>query len=141
MMPERPTGVTAVAIAFLLAAAYLLVVALTMLVRPGLVSMAAGAELLGGLELAGPYMFLLVAGVGLAVAFGLLRLQRWARWMAILIAMIGMVLLLPSVSSALIDFRFGRLVWGGLGVIIRSMIVWYLFQEPVKESFLARSYP
>jgi len=46
MMPERPTGVTAVAIAFLLAAAYLLVVALTMLVRPGLVSMAAGAELL-----------------------------------------------------------------------------------------------
>jgi multidrug transporter EmrE-like cation transporter len=139
MMPERPTGVTAVAIAFLLAAAYLLVVALTMLVRPGLVSMAAGAELLGGLELAGPYMFLLVAGVGLAVAFGLLRLQRWARWMAILIAMIGMVLLLPSVSSALIDFRFGRLVWGGLGVIIRSMIVWYLFQEPVKEAFLARS--
>ena len=139
MMPERPTGVTAVANAFLLAAAYLLVVALTMLVRPGLVSMAAGAELLGGLELAGPYMFLLVAGVGLAVAFGLLRLQRWARWMAILIAMIGMVLLLPSVSSALIDFRFGRLVWGGLGVIIRSMIVWYLFQEPVKEAFLARS--
>jgi multidrug transporter EmrE-like cation transporter len=139
MMPERPTGVTAVAIAFLLAAAYLLVVALTMLVRPGLVSMAAGAELLGGLELAGPYMFLLVAGVGLAVAFGLLRLQRWARWMAILIAMIGMVLLLPSVSSALIDFRFGRLVWGGLGVIVRSMIVWYLFQEPVKEAFLARS--
>ncbi len=139
MMPERPTGVTAVANAFLLAAAYLLVVALTMLVRPGLVSMAAGAELLGGLELAGPYMFLLVAGVGLAVAFGLLRLQRWARWMAILIAMIGMVLLLPSVSSALIDFRFGRLVWGGLGVIVRSMIVWYLFQEPVKEAFLARS--
>jgi multidrug transporter EmrE-like cation transporter len=139
MMPERPTGVTAVAIAFLLAAAYLLVVALTMLVRPGLVSMAAGAELLGGLELAGPYMFLLVAGAGLAVAFGLLRLQRWARWMAILIAMIGMVLLLPSVSSALIDFRFGRLVWGGLGVIVRSMIVWYLFQEPVKEAFLARS--
>ncbi len=139
MMPERPTGVTAVAIAFLLAAAYLLVVALTMLVRPGLVSMVAGAELLGGLELAGPYMFLLVAGVGLAVAFGLLRLQRWARWMAILIAIIGMVLLLPSVSSALIDFRFGRLVWGGLGVIVRSMIVWYLFQEPVKEAFLARS--
>jgi multidrug transporter EmrE-like cation transporter len=138
MTPERPIGVSAVAIAFLLAAAYLLMVGLTMLVRPGLVSMAAGTQLLGGLELAGPYMFLLVAGVGLSVAFGLLRLQRGARWMAILIAMIGMVLLLPSVSSALIDFRFGRLVWGGLGVIVRSMIVWYLFQEPVKEAFAAR---
>ena len=139
MKPERPAGVTAVAFAFLLAAAYLLAVGLTMLARPGLISMAAGAELLGGLELAGPYMFLLVAAVGVAVALGLLRLHRWARWIAILIAMIGMVLLLPSVSSALIDFRFGRLVWGGLGVIIRSMIVWYLFQEPVKEAFLARS--
>jgi hypothetical protein len=139
MKLDGPRGVTAVAIAFLLAAVYLCVVGLTMLVRPGLVSMAAGAELLGGLELAGPYMFLLMAGVGLAVAFGLQRLQRWARWVAILIALIGMVLLLPSVSSALIDSRFGKLAWGGLGVMVRAMIVWYLFQEPVKEAFVAKS--
>ena len=135
MTSERSAGITAVAVAFLLAAGYLLVVGLTMLTSPGLVSMAAGAELLGGLELAGPYMFLLVAGVGAAVGLGLLRLHRWARWMAILIALVGVVFLLPSVSSALIDFRFGRLVWGGLGVIVRTMIVWYLFQEPVKEAF------
>jgi hypothetical protein len=139
MKPDRPRGVTAVAIAFLLAAAYLCGVGLTMLARPGLVSMAAGAELLGGLELAGPYMFLLMAGVGLAVAFGLLRLQRWALWVAILIALIGMVLLLPSVASALVDSRFGKLAWGGLGVMVRAMIVWYLFQEPVKEAFAAKS--
>ena len=139
MKPGRPAGLTVVALAFLLAAAYLCVVGLTMLARPGLVSMAAGAELLGGLELAGPYMFLLTAGVGLAVAFGLHRLQRWARWVAILVALAGMVLLLPSVSSALIDFRFGRLAWGGLGIMVRAMMVWYLFQEPVKEAFLAKS--
>lgn len=139
MKLDRPRGVTAVAFAFLLAGAYLCVIGLTMLARPGLVSMAAGAELLGGLELAGPYMFLLMAGVGLAVAFGLERLHRWARWMAILIALIGMVLLLPSVSSALIDSRFEKLAWGGLGVMVRAMIVWYLFQEPVKEAFLAKS--
>jgi len=135
MKPERPAGVTAVAIVFLLAAAYLLAVGLTMLARPGLISMAAGAELLGGLELAGPYMFLLMAGVGVGVALGLLRLHRWARWIAILVAMIGMVLLLPSVSSAVIDFRAGTLVWSGLGVIVRAMIVWYLLQPAVKEAF------
>jgi len=135
MTPGRPAGITAVAVAFLLAAGYLLVVGLTMLASPGLVSMAAGAELLGGLEVAGPYMFLLVAGVGGAVGLGLLRLHRWARWLAILIALVGVVFLLPSVSSALIDFRFGRLVWGGLGAIVRTMILWYLFQEPVKEAF------
>jgi uncharacterized membrane protein (DUF2068 family) len=127
-----------VAATFLLAAAHLLVVGLTMLLRPGLVSMAAGAELLGGLELAGPYMVLLVAGLGAVIALGLWRLHRWARWLAILAAMIGVVLLLPSVSSAMLDFRIGKLVGGGVGTIVRVMVVWYLFQEPVREAFAAK---
>jgi len=135
MTAERPAGVTAVAGAFFLAGAYLLAVGLTMLARPGLVSMAAGAELLGGLELAGPYMFLLMGALGEAVAIGLWLLHRWARWLAILVALIGVVLLLPSVSSALIDFRIGKLVWSGLGAMVRTMIVWYLFQGPVVEAF------
>ncbi len=109
-----------------------------MLARPGLVSMAAGAELLGGLELAGPYMFLLVGGLGAVIALGLWRLHRWARWLAILAAMIGVVMLLPSVSSAMLDFRIGKLVWEGFGTIVRVMIVWYLFQEPVGEAFAAK---
>jgi hypothetical protein len=135
MTAERPAGVTAVAAAFFLAGAYLLAVGLTMLARPGLVSMAAGAELLGGLELAGPYMFLLMGALGAGVAIGLWLLHRWARWVALLVAMIGVVLLLPNVSSALIDFRLGKLVWSGLGVMVRTMIVWYLFQVPVVEAF------
>ena len=136
MTYERPAGVTAVAIAFLLAAAYLLAIGLTMLTRPGSISMAAGAELLGGLELAGPYMFLLAAAVGMVIAIGLWLLQNWARWIAILVALMGVVLLLPNVSSAILDLRFGRLPWEGLGVIVRVMIVWYLFQEPVREVFV-----
>jgi len=136
MTYERPAGVTAVAIAFLLAATYLLAIGLTMLTRPGSISMAAGAELLGGLELAGPYMFLLAAAVGMVIAIGLWLLQNWARWIAILVALIGVVLLLPNVSSAILDVRFGRLPWEGLGVIVRVMIVWYLFQEPVREVFV-----
>jgi multidrug transporter EmrE-like cation transporter len=135
---ERPAGVTVVAAAFLLAGSYLVVVGLTMLARPGLVSMAAGAELLGGLELAGPYMFLLVGGLGAVIAFGLWCLHRWTRWLAILAAMIGVVMLLPNVSSAMLDFHVGKLVWAGLGTIVRVMIVWYLFQEPVGEAFAAK---
>ena len=137
MRVERPAGVAAVAAAFLLAAAYLLAVGLTMLASPGLVSMAAGAELLGGLELAGPYMFLLMAALGAVVALGLWRLHRWAR-LAILIAMIGVVLLLPRVSSAMLDFRIAKLAWGGLGTIVRVMIVGYLLQEPVRDAFTAK---
>lgn len=138
MPVERPAGVTAVAAVFLLAAAYLLAVGLTMLVRPGLVSMAVGAPLLGGLELAGPYMFLLMAALGGIIALGLWRLHRWARWLAAAVAMIGVVQLLPGVSSAVFDFRILKLATGGLGVIVRTMIVWYLFQEPVREAFDAK---
>ncbi len=135
MPVERPAGVTAVATTFLLAAVYLFVVGLTMLARPGAVGMSAGAELLGGLELAGPYMFLLAAGVGVAVAAGLWRLHRWARWMAILLALTGVAMLAPSVSSAVFDFRVVILASGGLGVIIRTMIAWYLFQEHAGNAF------
>jgi hypothetical protein len=135
MPQERPAGVTAVAAAFFLAAAYLLVVGLAMLIRPGMIGMSAGAELLGGLELAGPYMFLLVAVISVAVALGLWRLHRWARWTAILLALVGVVMLVPSVSAAVFDFRIVKLASGGLGVIVRTLIVWYLFQEPVGNAF------
>jgi len=137
MPVERPAGVTAVAAAYFLSGAYLLVVGLIMLVRPGVVSMEAGAPLLGGLELAGPYMFLLAGGVCVIVALGLWWLHRWGRWLAILIAIISVIMLLPSVSSALLDFRIARLAWGGLGTILRVLIVWYLLQEPVHNSFNA----
>jgi hypothetical protein len=54
------SGITVVSLAFLLASAYLFIAGALMLFAPGLVGMAAGAALLSGLEVAGPYMFLLV---------------------------------------------------------------------------------
>src|SRR5438552_19042819 len=98
----RPIGVSLIAILFLLVAAYLIAVGAVMLLTPGNVSMSAGADLLGGLEVAGPYMFLLIA-VATAIGVGVLRLYNWARRLAILAALLGMVLLLPSVSSAFLD--------------------------------------
>jgi cell division protein FtsW (lipid II flippase) len=138
MTPERPAGVTVLAGVFLLAAAYLFTVGLTMLVRPELVALGTGRELIGGFALAGPQIFLFTAALGAAVAFGLWRLHRWARWAAILLAVIGVVLLVPSISGAVVFFRFGKLAWGGVGVMLRTMIVWYLLQEPVRDAFAAR---
>ncbi len=134
MFSSIPTGVAAIAILFFAAAADLGLVGLVMLVSPGTVSMSLGAPLLTGLELAGPYMFLLMAGVSALIGWGLLRLNNWARRAAITVAFIGVVMLVPSVSSAAIDLR-ASLIWGGLGIIVRVMILWYLYQEPVKERF------
>ncbi len=139
MTPQtRPAGVAAVAAVFLLAAGYLLVIGLLMLLRPGIVSMAAGADLLDGLEVAGPYMFLLMAAVAGTIAAGLLRLHNWARRVALLVAMIGFALLVPSVSSAVIGLRVGPLARSGLGLIVRMVIVYYLYQAPVREAFEAK---
>jgi hypothetical protein len=129
-----PTGVSAVAIVFFLAGAYLCVIGVFMLASPGTVSMALGAPLLNGLELAGAYMFLLTAAVGALIGWGLLRLNNWARRAAIVVGFVGVVMLVPVVSAAAVDFR-ASLLWGGLGIIVRVMIVWYLYQEPVAERF------
>src|SRR5271166_250265 len=131
---QRPIGVTAIAILFFLAAAYLSVIGAVMLVSPGAVSMALGSPLLSGLELAGPYMFLLMGGAGALIGWGLLRLNNWARRAAIVAGFIGILMLVPGVSAAAVDVR-ASLLWGGLGIIVRVMIVWYLFQAPVRERF------
>lgn len=132
---ERPAGVAAIAVLFSVTAAYLLVLGSVMLAAPGALSMALGAPILGGLELAGPYMFLLMAATAFIISFGLLRLNKWARRAALLAGMIGIAMLLPAVSSSVIEFRPRTLAWGGLGMIVRMMVVWYLWQTPVAEQF------
>ena len=131
---SRPTGVTAIAILLFVVAAYLGIVGTIMLTWPGTVSMAAGASLLNGLELAGPYMFLLIAVLTALTGWGMLRMQSWARRTTILAAFAGFVILIPSVSAAAVDFRWS-LVTGGLGIIVRVVVVWYLWQTLVAEQF------
>jgi hypothetical protein len=131
---QRPSGVTLAAILFFLAAAYLCVIGALMLTRPGMVSMSLGEPLLHGLELAGPYMFLVVGAAGAIIGLGLLRLNYWARWAAIVAAITGVAMLVPSVSAPAGDFRWS-LVWAGLGIMVRVAVVWYLLQEPVRAAF------
>lgn len=97
--------------------------------------MSAGAPLLFGLELAGPYMFLLVAGVGAVVAWGLFRMNSIARRVAILIAIPGIVMLIPTVSAATIMVQPKMRALGGLGIIVRVIIAWYFWREDVAEQF------
>jgi multidrug transporter EmrE-like cation transporter len=79
-------------------------------------------------------MFLLMAGTATLIGWGLLRLNNWARRATIAVGFIGVVMLVPGVSAAAVNFR-ASLLWGGLGIIVRVMTVWYLYQEPVKEAF------
>ena len=129
-----PNGVRTIAALFAFCAIYLGIVGGLMLLRPGTISMAAGAPLLFGLELAGPYMFLLMAVIGAGVAWGLMELNNIVRHAALLIAITGIVMLAPSVSAATIAAP-KLLVSGGLGVIVRVIVAWYLSRREVADAF------
>jgi hypothetical protein len=135
---QRPNGIALIASLFLLAAVYLLGLGCIMLASPGAVPMRLGAPLLSGLELAGPYMFLLTGAAGAVIAGGLWKLQNWARWAAIVAACVGVVLLAPSVSGAVSDLRAGALIWDGFGIMLRVVVIFYLLQSPSVEAFLRR---
>ncbi len=130
----RPAGVTAIAILFCLVAAYLAVLGFLRLASPETVSLSLGAPLLHGLEISGPYVFLIAAGTASIVGFGLLRLKNLARRAAIVLALAGVVLLIPKFSADAADLSL-RLLMAGFAVMIRMAIVWYLWQSSTAENF------
>ena len=130
----RPLGVNAVAVVFFLASAYLLILGLIKLINPEAIPLSLGAPLLHGLEIYGPYMFLLAGGLGLIVAYGLFRLKNLARRAAIVIVVAGMILLVPKVSADTAELSPDFFLAGSM-IVIRIMIAWYLWQGWTAEKF------
>ncbi len=133
---HRPAGVTALSILFSLAAIYLWTIAAVMLIAPGAISLMSGSQFMYGLELAGPYMALLI-GTGWALAgWGLFHLHNWARWAAMLVMTLGIAWLVPKISAAELGVP---LLWYGLQIALRAAAAWYLAQAPaVIDAFAAK---
>jgi hypothetical protein len=117
-----------------LASAYLLILGLIKLINPEAIPLSLGTPLLHGLEIYGPYMFLLAGGFGLIVTYGLFRLKDFARRAAIVICVAGMVLLIPKVSADTAEFSLDFFVAGSM-IVVRIMIAWYLWQRWTAEKF------
>ncbi len=79
-------------------------------------------------------MFLLTGAVAAIVSFGLCRLNNLARRAAIMVCFAGMVMLLPKVSADAADISPPFFIAGSM-VVIRMMIVWYLWQIWIAEKF------
>ncbi len=135
---RRPEAVTAIAWLFGLSGIYLGAVGLVMLIAPGFISLETivrlGRPWLNGMELAGPYAFLISGWFLLFIALELRDLRNWARLAATFVCAWGVFLLIPVVSSAATDFRWS-LLWSGLGIIVRVVVIWYLWQEEVRSAF------
>lgn len=134
---HRPPVITVFAVLFLLAGAYLWTIAGVRLVAPGSVSLMAGRHFMYGLELAGPYMTLLVGGGYLLVGSGLLRLHNWARWTAMMVMALGVGFLVPRISSAELGLA---ILWYGLQIALRVAAAWYLAQSAaVVDAFTTKA--
>ena len=133
---QRPAGVTVISALFFLAAIYLWTIAVVKLVAPNAISLMSGAPFMYGLELAGPYMALLVGSGWALVGWGLFRLHNWARWVAMLVFTIGIAWLVPKISAAELGVP---LLWYGLQIALRAAAAWYLAQAPtVVDVFAAK---
>jgi hypothetical protein len=124
---QRPAGVTAISILFLLAAISLWTFGAVKLIAPNAISLMSASPLMCGLELAGPFMALLVGSVYALIAWGLFRLRNWARWAAMGAITIGVASLVPKISMAEIGLP---ILWYGLQIAVRVAAAWYLAQAP-----------
>jgi branched-subunit amino acid ABC-type transport system permease component len=114
-------------------------VGFVVLILAGGMPLSAGAFLLGGgLEQLGPVAFLLYAALLFLLAVALWRRWRWARRIAILVAVVGIFLAIQPLSSAVMDSRIFAIAREGVQIIVRVLIVFYLSQEPVKDWFAPR---
>jgi hypothetical protein len=136
LMP-RPAGVTVISALFFLAAIYLWTIGVVKLLAPEAISLISGAQLMYGLELAGPYMAMLV-GTGYAlIGLGLFRLHNWTRWAAMLVMVVAVASLVPKISMAELGVP---VIWYGFQIALRAAVAWYLAQAPaVVDAFAGKT--
>jgi hypothetical protein len=125
---QRPGLIVPIAV---LAFAYALVLcACGGLSFAGRMSMRVAAQLLGsGLEVMGPAPYFLYAVALLLGTWGLLRAKNWGRRLLIVVCAVGVVLLVPHISSAVMDERYATMSFDGVQILVRVAIASYLFRE------------
>src|SRR6516162_4236608 len=122
MSESRPVGVTAIVALCVITA--LLSLAVALLTATGRSSLSSGAFLLGGgFEQLGPIAFVLYAAMLSLLALALWRRWRFARQITVLVAIIGVALAVPAISSAVTDSRLFAIAREGVQIIVRVMIV------------------
>jgi hypothetical protein len=133
---QRPAVVTAISVFCFLAAIYLWTIGVVKLLAPNAISLLSASQLMYGLELAGPYMALLVGSGWALVGWGLFRLHNWARLATVVAMILGIAWLVPKISAAELGVP---LLWEGLQIALRAAAAWYLAQSPaVIESFKSK---
>jgi len=138
----RPTGVVLIAFYHFLAAAFLVIVAITLAVGGtvlGAMFAAGNSGLLGGMGLfvgvLGAAFTLIFAVVAALAGYGVWTLREWGRILCIVLAGISLLISLPGLLLMGIHLS---LFLGGyrlVKVAINVLIIWYLVQPQIRSLF------
>ena len=124
---ERPAGVTAIGIYYLLVGAYACAFAALKLITSGSFDLPVWAPLWNELEFYGERYALVFGILWCLIGWGLFTLQRWARWVGMLGMVPAIFLLVAPISMAKIGVR---LLWYGLLIALHAGAGFYLAQAP-----------
>jgi hypothetical protein len=142
---ERPTGVTVLAVLYFIGAVFLGLGGLGFLVGgsalaamaksggPGSALFAAGGAIIGG-------FFLVFAILDLALGIGFIKLQNWARVLAIVLTGIGVLFGLLGLLSVAMHMMVFQMAFQVIVLAVEVWIVVYLFKPHVKEAFGATGF-
>jgi len=138
----RPMGVVLIAIYHFLAAAFLVLLAITLGVGSSVLGALLGAGRnipFGGLGflvgIVGAICCLVFACIAALAGYGVWTLREWGRILCIVLAVIALLFSLPGLL--LMGLHFGFFL-GGFRVIklaINILIIWYLVQPQIKGLF------
>jgi hypothetical protein len=133
MTSSRPGLIWLMASLYWLSAAFLAITGL--LTAFGIVPLRSGSFLLEGLELMGPVIFFLAGGASTAIGFALIRRWRGARRLAILLFALFGFAAIPSISSAVMEFRWFVIATEGAKLLSAVLVIFYLMQPDVVAYF------
>jgi hypothetical protein len=142
---ERPTGVTILAVLYFIGTAFLGICGLLFIVGgsmlsglaqsggPGSAIFAAGGAVVGG-------VFLVLALLELAIGIGFIKLQNWARVVAIVFTGIAVLFGVLGMLSLLAHVVVFALMIRLITLAIQIWIMVYLFKPHVKQAFGATGF-
>jgi len=140
---KRPTGVTVLAVLSFLSAGVTVLLSPLVLARDAaLTNLAAGAGATAALARFGigvTAVFLAIAAIYAAVGVGLFLLMNWARLLLILLLILGAIAAVVGIVSSFSPFQGGIVLGRSIGLFINVGILFYLFDQTVKEAFTKSS--
>ncbi|MGH9742256.1 MAG: hypothetical protein ACRD51_07870 [Candidatus Acidiferrum sp.] len=140
---ERPTGVTILAVLYFFGAAFSALAALIFFAGGSMLSSMAGPAAgmflsMGGVVLGA--IFIGIAILDVAIAVGFLKLQNWARIVAIVFTGLALLRAAFSLLTLFLHFHVFGIMITFILAAIEIWILVYLFKPHVKQAFGATSF-